>query len=47
LTDEEEDEEKAYRALVSLRIVPADAAERTISFRYDLSPWTPSMLDNE
>lgn len=45
--DEVEDTDNTERARVSLRVIPPEGEEQTISFRYDLTPWTPSMLDNE
>ena len=40
------DDEK-YPARVTLTIVSPANKERTASFLYDFTPWTPSMLDNE
>ncbi len=40
------DDEK-YPARVTLIIVSPEATEREVSFLYDLTPWTVSMLDNQ
>jgi hypothetical protein len=40
------DDEK-YPARVTLTIVSPEATEREVSFLYDLTPWTASMLDNQ
>lgn len=42
-----EDEEKSYRAKVWLNTLSPTGEEQRLSFPYDLSPWNPSMLDNE
>jgi hypothetical protein len=41
------DEGSSHPARVSLQILSPNGEARMVSFGYDLSPWTPSMLDNE